>query len=655
MAVAKMKLVNVIGRVDSLDPVIFACGKTGISQPDDTMSFFSDTSKFKSIQEDNPYAEPLSKLEAAINRIGGELKTVDTDVHANDDKQELFDYADTFSKRVTELTHDRGLLSVKIESLSKDSEQFEHFIGLDINLDDILSCQMIKVRFGRLPRDSYEKLEMYDDNPYVLFFPGTSDAQYYWGVYFVPLEYAAEVDRIFSGLYFERLRIPAAAGTPQSIVEKIRSDRQSAEEALRKTDGEIQSFWAKEHTQCLLVFSKLKQFHYYFSARQLAARYNDKFLLTGWIPAKEEKKFRIALDALDGIEYSVENDGGDTHHTPPIKLRNPGLFSPYEFYVGLYGLPRYNEIDPTIFVAITFTVVFGIMFGDLGQGLCLALIGALMWKKKKITLGKILIPCGLSGAFFGLVYGSVFGFESALNPLYKALFGLSNKPIEVMNPSMTPMVLLSAVGVGLLLIILAMILNVYSSMKRRDYVSGIFGPNGVAGLIFYCSLVFGCIAQVAGVFKMNLLYILCLIVLPITLVFLREPLGKRMGRDPNWRPEKWGSYISESFFEMFETLLSYFSNTISFLRVGAFVLVHAGMMMAVFTLADLTKGFCFNFFYLLIIVSGNALVLVMEAFLVSIQVLRLEFYEMFSRYYNGDGQPFKPLKPSSGDRVFSKV
>lgn len=655
MAVTKMKLVNVIGRVDSLDPVIFACGKTGISQPDDTMSFFSDTSKFKAVQEDNPYTEPLGKLEAAINRIGGELKTVDVNVRADDDKQGLFDYVDTFSKKVTELVHNRGLLSVKIESLSKDSEQFEHFIGLDINLDDILSCQMIKVRFGRLPRDSYEKLEMYDDNPYVLFFPGTSDAQYYWGVYFAPLEYAEEVDRIFSGLYFERLRIPAAAGTPASIVKKIQSEKQNAEQTLKDMDKEVESFWQKEHTECLLVYSKLKQFHYYFSARQLAARYNDKFLLAGWIPAKEEKKFRITLDALDGIEYSVENDGGDTHHTPPIKLHNPGLFSPYEFYVGLYGLPRYNEIDPTIFVAITFTFVFGIMFGDLGQGLCLAIIGGLMWKLKKITLGKILIPCGLSGAFFGLVYGSVFGFEHALDPLYKALFGLSEKPVEVMNPSMTPKVLLFAVGVGLLLIILAMILNIYSSLKRRDYVSGIFGPNGVAGLTFYSSLVFGCIAQIAGVFKMTLPYILGLIILPIVLIFLREPLGKLLERDPDWRPEKWGEYISQNFFELFEVMLSYFSNSISFLRVGAFVLVHAGMMMAVFTLADLTKGALFNFVYLLIILLGNSLVLVMEAFLVSIQVLRLEFYEMFSRYYNGDGQPFKPLKSSSGEKVFSKA
>ena len=102
---------------------------------------------------------------------------------------------------------------------------------------------------------------------------------------------------------------------------------------------------------------------------------------------------------------------------------------------------------------------------------------------------------------------------------------------------------------------------------------------------------------------------------------------------------------------MFELMLSYLSNTMSFLRVGAFVLIHAGMMMAVFTLAELAGGVG----YVAIVIFGNALVMCMEALLVAIQVLRLEFYEMFSRYYNGDGRPFKPLDPKSGEKVFTEA
>lgn len=654
MSVAKMELVNIIGRMDSLDPVIFACGKTGVSQPDDTLSFFSDTTDFTSVVETNPYTDPLTRLEGTISRAGGELKMVPVDVTPDMDKQALLTYVEQFSGRITDLTRQRGQLSLRKEALSKDIEQFKHFFGLGIDLDAILACKMIKVRFGRLPKESAEKLKMYDANPYVLFFTGAIDAEYEWGVYFAPIDFADDIDRIFSSLYFERLRIPAAIGTPEEIAEHLNQEMAQADKEFQKLDEKIKAVWDNEKADCLRIYSQLRLLSYYFSARRYAAKYNDKFIITGWIPAKEEKPFRIALDAIDGIDYNIERAGNDTHHTPPVKLKNPGLFKPFEFFVDIYGLPRYSEIDPTIFIALTYTLLFGIMFGDLGQGICVAVIGWLMWKYKKMAIGKILVPCGISASIFGTVFGSVFGFEHVLDPLYKALFGLSEKPIEVMNPTMTPKILLASGGIGLALIIIAMFLNVYSSLKRRDYVSGIFGANGVAGLTFYVSLVFGLIGKLAGFDFMTLPYVLALIVVPLLLVFLQEPLGKLVKGDPHWKPESWGEYCLQSFFELFETLLSYLSNSMSFLRVGAFVLVHAGMMMAVFTLAGLTSGLLGGSIYILIIVLGNGLVMVMEALLVAIQVLRLEFYEMFSRYYNGDGRPYKPLQSQSEEKLFSE-
>ena len=130
-------------------------------------------------------------------------------------------------------------------------------------------------------------------------------------------------------------------------------------------------------------------------------------------------------------------------------------------------------------------------------------------------------------------------------------------------------------------------LNIYSSLRRRDYESGVFGANGIAGLVFYASLVAGLGGQFIGLHLLSVPYVLLLIVLPLLLIFLREPLGRLMARDPDWKPEKWGEYILQNFFELFEIMLSYLSNTMSFLRVGAFVLVHAGMMMAVFAIAGM--------------------------------------------------------------------
>lgn len=453
------------------------------------------------------------------------------------------------------------------------------------------------------------------------------------------MEAAAEVDRIFSSLYFERLRIPSAVGTPDEIVENLKKELERVALDTAEAQKKLADYWQSEASRCQQVYSQLKELDYYFSVRRYAARYNDKFILAGWLPHREEKALRAALDKVDGIEYSFEQPSSDTHHVPPVKLRNCRLFRPFEFFVDMYGLPRYNEIDPTAFVAITYTILFGIMFGDLGQGVCVAVIGWLMWKYKKMAVGRILIPCGISSAVFGLVFGSVFGFEHVLDPLYHALFGLEEKPIEVMNPSMTVNIILGAVLIGLFLIMVAMVLNIVSSLRRRDYESGLFGPNGIAGLVFYASLVAGLGGQFIGLHLISVPYVLALIVLPLLLIFLREPLGRLAAGDPDWKPEKWGEFILQNFFELFEIMLSYLSNTMSFLRVGAFVLVHAGMMMAVFAIGNMFHAFGFT----VAVIIGNALVMVMEALLVAIQVMRLEFYEMFSRYYNGDGRSFRPL------------
>ena len=106
---------------------------------------------------------------------------------------------------------------------------------------------------------------------------------------------------------------------------------------------------------------------------------------------------------------------------------------------------------------------------------------------------------------------------------------------------------------------------------------------------------------------------------------------------PNWKPESWVDYSMQNIFELLEYVLSYFSNTVSFLRVGAFVIVHAAMMLVVFSLAGEPAN-------PIVVVLGNALVICLEGLLSGIQGLRLEFYEMFSRCYEGGGRPFRVVQ-----------
>lgn len=138
---------------------------------------------------------------------------------------------------------------------------------------------------------------------------------------------------------------------------------------------------------------------------------------------------------------------------------------------------------------------------------------------------------------------------------------------------------------------------------------------------------------------MNSAYIFGLIVLPLIVILFREVLGGFMEGKPDWKPEHWGETIMQNLFEVFEFILSYLTNTISFIRVGAFVLVHAGMMSVVFTLAEMFSGVGFA----IVVLIGNAFIIALEGLLSGVQSLRLEFYEMFSRFYNGSGHPFIPV------------
>ena len=642
MAVLKMKVVSIIGRMADLDGVTAVCGDSCCFHPDNSLSFYSDTEKFSPITDENPYAEPLQRLTEAISgaRKQTDLLPRDALSKLHYDKEEWGDYVSRFCKEFESLQNERAAAQAEVQNCTRDIEETSHFTGLDLDLDAIHDCAYIKFRFGRLPKDSYEKLNHYHDNPYVMFFPCTSDDIQYWGVYFTPVENAAEVDRIFSSLYFERVRLSELHSTPEHMVEDLQEKKKQAQEKIKSVDNRIEELWKKERKELQRVYSFLNRQSVYFSIRRYAARYNDNFILTGWIPAKREKSFCAALDNLEGVDYTLENAENELEHSPPVQLENKKPVRAFEFFVNMFGLPQYDELDPTPFVAITYVLLFGIMFGDVGQGICVSIVGALMWKFKQMALGKALIPCGISSAVFGLVYGSVFGYEHVLDPMYSALFGLSEKPIEVMEANTTIEIILAAVCIGIFLVLCAILINIICSLKRRKWESALFGPNGIAGFLFYGGIVVGFGGQLAfGWQIVTPVYIVLFIVLPLLVMMFAGVLGALVERKPDWKPESWGGYIVENFFELFEVLLGYASNTISFLRVGAFVLVHAGMMTMVFTLANMTSGIG----YLLIVVLGNIIVMGMEGLLVGIQVMRLEFYEMFSRFFEGGGRSFSPI------------
>lgn len=595
--------------------------------------------EFKNLPSDNPYNLVLNKIITVASQINLNLcYTQYDDLTFTID--ELDNIVQQTQNEVSNLIKQRSIILEEIEDYRIVLEQIHHLEGLKFNFEDIFVCKYVKVRFGKLPVDSYIKLPYYSDKTF-FFFPFSNTEEYYWGVYFAPHAKIEKIDKIFSDLFFERIRVPDyAQKTPQEEIQNLNNILSEKLEVFSNIEKELHQIKHQNEELFKKIFCYLKFKSDTYEIREYIKVTNNIFYLVGFVPLSEIKTFEQSFSDFKTVTCIVQKECIDENYPPPVKLKNNRFAQPFEAFVNMYGLPAYKDIDPTFYVAITYTLFFGIMFGDLGQGLVLSLIGYLLFKIKKMDFGRILIRIGFSSAFFGTVYGSVFGFEHLLDPMFHAL-GFKHKPIEAFEPATSTAILIAAIGIGVSIILISICINIFIGIKQKNFERAILGHNGLAGLLFYGSIITALVLKFT--LKINLLnpvFIIILIIVPLLLMFFKHPLGEFIKHKKLHFSDGFGAFFIESFFELFEIILSFVSNTMSFMRIGGFILSHAGMMMVVMSLSEMTGSIGSP----IVLIIGNIFVMMMEGLIVGIQVLRLEFYEMFSRYYDGDGKSFSPAK-----------
>lgn len=600
---------------------------------ENALSELSSVQDLKPFVEINPYKDLFTKSEEIIKKI-------DNHQSFNPVKDMTPSEAASIMSKVIseleELNDEKKALKTKRNHLMELMEQIKPFRHLDYSIDKILDFKFIKFRFGKISHEYYNKFSKYVyDNLTTLFFECDRDREYIWGLYFVPASHAIKVDAIYSSLHFERLYIPSEyEGTPDEAFNTIQKEYEETLIKISELYGFIRQKINNMRDEILTAYEVLRVFCLNFDVRKMAACTHEStseqfyFILCGWITEKNSIEFLREIDAEPNIYCLSEDEHQSVTTKTPTKLKNIKLFKPFEMFIKMYGVPAYNEIDPTSFVAITYSLIFGIMFGDVGQGLCLAIGGWLLYKFKKMNLAAIIACAGVFSTIFGFMYGSIFGFEHVIPHLW----------LNPMENVMT--VLITAVAFGMALIIIAMILNIINGIKSKDYGKIFFDTNGVSGLVFYAALI-TCVALIfTGNTLPGTIVLIIFFGIPLLLIFLREPITHYIEKKKKLFPDNKVMFFVESLFELFEILLSYITNSISFLRVGAFAMSHAAMMGVVMLLAGAESGNP-NIF---VIVLGNIFVAAMEGLIVGIQVLRLEYYEMFSRFYRGTGKEFKPYQ-----------
>lgn len=640
--IEKMNFISISGPRDDLDRLVNQTLSKYEIHLEHALTELKSASKLVPYPGNNPYRAPYLKAKQLAGRLtepSALPEDTNNSLHAHEAAaliNEIFENCATAAK-------EQEALLKKIEETAGLLEHVELYRELDFDIPAILKFEHIKYRFGRIQKLLYPQLEHFaessDDT--ILYKCHETDTSVSL-IYFTPSAVSERIDAVFSSLQFERIYLPDEyAGTPGEEAERLEGELNR----LREQKAELK---AKEHTlletrttDILRALQVLESYDANFNVRKFAACTHDKdhpfYILCGWIAADQARSLRADLAADKNTFFVIEDGSRHSTAVPPTKLKNFPLFRPFEMFARMYGLPAYGEFDPTTLIAITYSVFFGFMFGDAGQGLLLLIGGFLLYKIKRLDLAAIVSCCGFFSTIFGLLFGSVFGFEDILPALWlRPASAMTSLPfVGRLNT-----VFVTAIILGMCMILFTMILNMLIGLRSHDPEKTWFGTNGLAGFIFYLNLAAVIVLYMSGKPLPAAAILVIMFLLPLLIIFLKEPLTAVLLRQSRKISGSLGMFFVEGFFELFEVLLSYFSNTLSFVRVGAFAVSHAAMMQVVLMLAGAETG---NL-SIPVVVLGNLFVCGMEGLIVGIQVLRLEYYELFGRFYKGTGREFQPFR-----------
>ena len=655
--IEKMKFLSITGPKADIDRVVNTYLSKYEIHLENALSELTTVQNLTPFLEINPYKEALN----TANLFCEELNSFATDTVKAETAQaaaqtmDVETALDTIRRIQTvyqDLDKKRSDLKNQLTTVDESLRVIRPFRNLDFDISSILKFRFIRFRFGRIGKEYYQKFERYIyDNLDTIFIKCDEDDQYIWGMYFVPEPESQKVKAVYSSMHFEKIYMPDSyEGTAREAFEQLAQKRSLILSDFNTVSQKRNDFLISHCREILAAQAAIARLSGNFDIRKLAACTKGKgendifYILCGWMTEKDAHSFQT--DIKDDSKIFCIIDGEDdehiqpeTHQQPPTKLKNPKLFKPFEMYINMYGLPAYNEMDPTWFVAITYSFIFGAMFGDAGQGLLLFIGGFLLYKFKHIALAGIISCAGVFSTIFGILFGSFFGFEN----LFPALW------LRPMNNMMTVpfigklnTVFIVAIGFGMGLILLCMVFNIINAWKAHDTEHIWFDTNSVAGLVFYGSATVSIALILTGHTLPGGILLFIMFGIPLILIFFKEPLTALVEKKSEVMPKEKGMFIVQGLFEMFEVLLSYFSNTLSFVRIGAFAVSHAAMMEVVLMLAGFESGHL-NW---IVVILGNLFVSGMEGLIVGIQVLRLEYYEMFRRFYKGTGRKFEPFRPT---------
>ncbi len=437
--------------------------------------------------------------------------------------------------------------------------------------------------------------------------------------------HASTMEQLLADSGFRALEIPRAlCGPVQEARRRLIQLRTRSGQRIARLEAKLAGLQVenRQWLQDRLVTANAEQ--HLLKAQETFGFTERAAILSGWLPEKRLGDLQGVLEKVCGDRFVVRRAAARGEGVP-VQLDNPALVRPFEKVLSVYGTPAYEEIEPTPLLAFGFLLMFGMMFGDLGQGLLLVAAGLLVRRHTRFRdQGLLVAEMGGFAALFGLLFGSFFGIEGLFPPLWFS-------PMHDI-----PLLMGAALFLGVAMVLTGLTLRILNGLRQGDLWALLTDRYGLAGLVFYG----GAVATAVLVYLEKLPAASAWwLILPLAAIFL-HPFTREGARAEAGLP----LLLFEGAIEVMETVLGYLANTFSFLRVAAFGLAHVGLALAVFAVADRVQGAPLGILWAgLVQVTGNLVIVLLEGLIVSVQTVRLEFYEFFSKFFRGGGVAYRPL------------
>ncbi|NLX84582.1 MAG: ATPase [Synergistaceae bacterium] len=640
MAVMKMVALTMIGPDSEMEPVARQMVLTGGFQPLPLDLLVNDRNLRSKIttETENPYDELLTKV-STVWRIAGEMipepapVTITKEFTLSAARKKV----DQTSKRLEVWEKRRIALAEGEELLSATKLFVKALKGTEFGPEDLVEDAFIVPFFGRLSNENYQRLTESSEESPITTNELTVINGNTWVLIMTVKGYEEPARKLLEAVYFKEFPLKTIASQlrgddPLNLIDRRLANHQRAIKGLAKAAKDM----LREHrSDYELLYSQLYTMQRVYDVCKGRGEVSGMFVLSGWIPADTLAAIKKTVEEEAPMTTIMAEETRDMTYSGiriPTLLQNNPLFRAFQDIVSMYSLPSYGEIDPSPIVAISFILFFGFMFGDIGHGLMIFL-GAMFMVKKglmKRSFGLVIKSASVSSMVFGALYGSVFGMENIVPALWLSPMHDTNK------------LLIIAICLGVFMISLGLILNMIKQYRAKDFGRLLFDGQGLAGLVLYWTTAVLAAIYMTGTkipdSTANLMW--AGIGLMILLMIFRDILARYLLRQKSDEDES----VVLNLFEIMHALMSFVSNTASFVRLAAFALNHVGLSMAVIMLSDMVHSLPGGIVMKgIILVVGNIVIVCLEGLIVFIQTLRLEYYEFFGKFYKGGGSEFKPV------------